>query len=172
MLFRSGIVTGTTGLDFEPQRVITRAEFVNLLMRALGICEVTEESYFNDVNKESWYTNTINVAYEKGIINGYSDGSFNPNQSITRQEAVVMVNKVFYLVSWNDVMNQNEIVEMLSDFKDSREISTWAQASMAKSVQKNIIKGNNNYISPTDNISRGEAAMLIYNFIKTSGISE
>ena len=87
-----GVIDGYQDGTFGPQRSITRAELATILAR---FCDVSDSSqdYFNDISG-SWARKYINQAAKAGLVQGYSDGTFRPNQNITRAETIVMVNRI------------------------------------------------------------------------------
>lgn len=95
-----GIIKGYQDGSFGPAKEITRAEFATMLARFIGV-EDTEGNAFTDVSQH-WAYGAIQALAEDGIIKGYeeSDGTytFRPNQSLTRQETVVMINRAVGLV--------------------------------------------------------------------------
>lgn len=88
-----GIISGYTDNTFRPNNQITRAEFVTMIMQYTGMSEV-ESVPFADVQEGAWYSDYISAAYGAGYINGYEDGTFRPDSSITRAEAVKIINSV------------------------------------------------------------------------------
>ena len=92
-LSNAGVITGYPNDTFKPNASITRAEFAAIAARfsdaeATGICS------FTDVPANHWAASYIALAEELGWINGYSDGTFRPNQPITRAEAMTLINRV------------------------------------------------------------------------------
>ena len=87
-----GAITGCGDGTFQPRKSITRAEFVTILTGIYG--ENTSKGMpFSDVGR-SWYYDAVATAYANGWVSGYTDGTFRPNQTITRAEAVVILNSV------------------------------------------------------------------------------
>lgn len=93
LLQRLGVVTGYKG-SFNPENAITRAEFVAMVSRFSGVSETEVSSAFNDIEENHWAANYIAVAQNQGWLTGYNDGSFKPDQKITRAEAVKVINAV------------------------------------------------------------------------------
>ena len=87
-----GAITGCGDGTFQPGKSISRAEFVTILTGIYG--ENTSKGMpFSDVGR-SWYYDAVATAYANGWVSGYTDGTFRPNQTITRAEAVVILNSV------------------------------------------------------------------------------
>jgi N-acetylmuramoyl-L-alanine amidase len=76
---------------------VTRAEFISMVIKALKIPVVDAEIKFSDVSREHWAFAYINTAVQKGIVNGFPDGSFKPNNPTTRAEIAKVISKAFNL---------------------------------------------------------------------------
>ena len=96
----TGLVEGGTdtnanqpaAIHFEPNAQVSRAEFAAMIVRALGLDEVQEGApAFRDVDAEDWHGGVITQAVQYGLLQGYEDGRFRPNQGITRQEAIAVM---------------------------------------------------------------------------------
>lgn len=89
-----GIITGYQDGTFLPERTVSRAEFVVMALRFAEIVPTVGESRYSDVSQTHWAANYIQTATQYGLISGYSDGTFRPEQYITRAEAVTILNKI------------------------------------------------------------------------------
>ena len=105
-----GIITGYEDGTFRPNASISRAEFVTIATRFFDYA-AEYEGAFSDVSYSSWYADFVQAAVDMGLVNGYENGTFRPNASITRAEAVAIVNRVLlrrpdadHLLPWS-VMN-------------------------------------------------------------------
>lgn len=92
-----GIIRGYAGGDLAPDRHVTRAELLKMVMEAAAIqhFRTNFEAYFSDVKRTDWFVQYVETAYEKGIASGYTDGTFRPNQSINRAEAMKLILQAF-----------------------------------------------------------------------------
>lgn len=94
-----GVVNGTSENEYDPNKVLTRAEFATMMVRAIGV-EGFYPSFncpFSDVSVNDWYYSYVNLAYDKGIIRGYGDGTFGPADSLTyTQTARIILNILGY----------------------------------------------------------------------------
>ncbi|KAI7244618.1 hypothetical protein KC345_g12148, partial [Hortaea werneckii] len=84
------IIAGKTADTFDPNGLVTRAEFASLLTKALKL-KATTASEFTDVPASAWYAGAVSAAYENKLVSGVSAGSFAPGKSITREQMAVMV---------------------------------------------------------------------------------
>ncbi len=106
MMSELGIVKGYSDGTFRPENGITRAEFATMISRFETVKDLEFNSSFIDVTKDHWAYNTINYAKMMGWISGYDDGTFRPNNPITRAEAVTIINRV--LGRYGDIEKINE----------------------------------------------------------------
>lgn len=94
---KEGFMQGYRDGSFAPNKAITRGEMATVLARIAakeGFYLVNEPRSFSDVPADAWYADSIRQAARYGLINGYSDGTFRPEQSITRAETVAMINRL------------------------------------------------------------------------------
>ncbi len=94
-LKHSKIISGLNNKTFAPEKAITRAEFVKLLTVIEGCDDETAEAHeFSDVARESWYYDYVQVAYSKGWINGKTETEFAPNDIITEEQMILILNRI------------------------------------------------------------------------------
>lgn len=158
LLASKRIINGVTLNSFSPNSPITRAEFTAILVRSLGLSTSDTTTAFSDVAIEDWFADVIAVAVDAGIIEGYKDGLFKPNERITRQQMAVMLSRALNYVN-KSVPVYDEIFEK---YTDNGSISSWAKHSVAEMLTTQIIKGKSETtIDPISNASRAEAAVMI-----------
>jgi len=93
-LSRLGILEGRDNNWFDPDSSITRAEFVTIATRFQALAATVNKQQFIDVTRDEWFYNAVNSAAANAWITGYADGTFRPNDNITRAEAVTITNRV------------------------------------------------------------------------------
>ncbi len=93
-LCHMGVLGGYSDGTFRPNAPITRAEFAKIAVSFAQINGFSEYGYFTDVDSSDWYAPYVDAAKAVGLIEGYSDGSFKPENKITRAEACTIVNRV------------------------------------------------------------------------------
>lgn len=113
LVVTNGWMQGTGGTDFMPDRAITRGEMAQILASIYGWKDTASASTFSDVNG-NWAANAITSAVSQGAMSGYSDGTFRPNQPITRSETVTLINLLTKRpaapeipMTWSDVTMSN-----------------------------------------------------------------
>ena len=117
-----GIINGVGGDRFEPERSITRAEFTAIAMRFAHL-ETGGENRFSDVREEDWFYDIVVGSIQYGWINGYPDGTFRPDSSITRSEVTTITNRMLGRSADEDYADRH--VEDLRSFSDLRD-THWA----------------------------------------------
>ena len=153
------LINGTSAQSFTPDRPITRAEFASLLARGLGLADSSVRA-FNDVPADAWHAGSIGAASAAGLLLGYEDGSFRPNDAITREAMAVMIARAIKAAGTNAGMPNN--TEVLAQFSDSAAISSWAREDASIAVQAGILKGNEaSAFQPGKSASRAEAAVML-----------
>ncbi|WP_438346995.1 cadherin-like beta sandwich domain-containing protein [Paenibacillus sp. FA6] len=153
-----GIVNGYKDGTFKPNGVVTRAEFVVMLMKALKPQEEDAKLTFTDSAKiGTWAIDAIEQAVKAGIVTGYLDGSFRPNAEITRAEMAMMIAKALALK-----VEANTI----TDFVDEADIPSWAKAPVAALKSLGLITGKGtNKFAPNANATRAEAVTILLKVI-------
>lgn len=145
-----GYVNGYEDNTFRPENSITRAEFVKLVNKVFKFTEAGSEN-FSDVNSGQWYYNEICIGVKAGYINGYEDGTFRPENPITREEACKTIAKVMNLKGDGNL-----------GFVDTDKISEWAKEYVDALSDNKIINGyEDNTFRPSNNITRAETVTTL-----------
>lgn len=155
-LYDMGIINGRTDEEFAPEENITRAEFIKILVCVKNLKLVYGKTEFFDVAEDAWYAPYINSAYQNNITSGYDDGTFKPNNNITREDMATMI---FRTAGYADSGIE-------PSFADADEISDYAKPAVATLNQKGIINGvGENKFAPKAFATRAQAAQIIYNYL-------
>jgi hypothetical protein len=163
------VVSGVGSGVFEPDRGITRAEFATVMVKALGLKPGTGSNPFQDVKASEWYTDFIKTAYEYRIISGYSAAAFGPADKITREQAMTMIYKAMKITNPKFELGAGELEKMLVKYSDSVQTAKWARESMAACVKTGIVSGKSaNIMSPRDEITRAEVALMVRQLLQKS----
>ena len=159
-----GIINGMSKDTFAPNKTMTRAEFAAIVTRALGLA-AKDTKAFTDVPSSKWYAGYIGAANSNGIVNGVGGGKFNPDGTITRQEAAAMVARAAKLCGLDTTMDAVATRNMLAQFGDYRSAASWATESLAFCHSAGILDQSDLNIQPTKAILRCEIAQMIYNML-------
>lgn len=144
-----GIVSGTSSATFDPNSTLTRAEACTMAVNAMGLSRqvgsAARKTLFSDVPSNAWYNGYVNLAYAQGVINGYGDGTFGPNDPVTYgQLATILLRMLGYT---------------------SADIgSVWPLDYTAFCEDLGLADGLS--LSPMRAVTRGQAGVLIYNALK------
>jgi hypothetical protein len=151
---------------FTPDKYITRADFAEYIVRALGVYRegIKHENKFKDVSANGDRTLAILIANEYGIVEGYPDDSFRPDALITREEAITMYQramKVTKLVGTDSNRYQR--------YTDYEQVSIWATPYVKDVLSAHVFNGNTETtISPKSYLTYAEAAQAIKNLLVES----
>lgn len=161
-LAAKGIVNGVGDGIFDPDRSVTREEFLAMLMRAYSVApDINEGLSFSDTDTSAWYAGYIAVAVKKGFVTGISDTEFGIGNEITRQDAAVMA---YRIAAANGKAFDNSDS---TSFADDGAIADYAADAVYAMRNAGIINGrDNNNFAPEQSCTRAEAAKIINLLIK------
>ncbi|WP_405080482.1 S-layer homology domain-containing protein [Paenibacillus chitinolyticus] len=165
MLANKLVVDGVTNTTFQPDRSVTRAEFAAMLVRSLGIQNTGGTSTFKDVASNQWYADVVATAAKLKLVDGYEDGTFRPNNQITREELSAMVVRALNYAGVNTSMEISKGQGMLTKFNDSNKI-VWAKDEIAAALSLGIIDGmTSTTIEPLQQATRAQSATMLKRFL-------
>ncbi|MEN6327495.1 MAG: S-layer homology domain-containing protein, partial [Syntrophomonas sp.] len=165
------VISGTGQDTFEPDRDITRAEFAAVIVRALGLKPGTGSGQFKDVSDTAWYGDFVKTASENHIISGYGNGQFGPNDQVTREQAFAMIARSMDITGLKAELAAGEADKLLNKYSDANQVAVYAQNSSAACVKTAVISGRNgNLLTPKDNITRAEAAVIVQKLLQKSNL--
>lgn len=156
------LFTGIGNDSFAPDASMTRAMLVTVLYRLENSPSVAGESSFDDVSKDSWYTDAVQWAVEQGIAGGVGSGSFAPEASITRESLAVMLYR--YAQNQGLVVSQTG-VSSVGSFQDAGDVSSWAKEAMEWACTNGIMQGSDQMLRPGADSSRAEVAAMLMRFV-------
>ena len=156
-LYKKGIISGKENGRYMPAENVSRAEFIKMLVTALGI-EGSKPAPFTDTEKGAWYAGYIDRAYSAGIIFGNPDGAFCPNDSISRQDmAVIIYRAAEKYFSDSDT----------AAFADSADIAPYAEKAVGALYFEKILTGMpNGAFMPENCADRAQTAVIIERLMK------
>ena len=129
---KEGYMVGYNGGVFKPESAITRAEMATALSRIAakeGLIMTSSTKTFSDVADGKWYSSYIRQAVQYGLISGYTDGTFRPEQYITRAETVTMINRML----GRNYETATELHSMACPFPDVSQ-SNWAYGNIMEAA--------------------------------------
>lgn len=147
-----GAINGYPDGSFRPDNTMTRAEFATVLVKAFKLAPQSGKVFADTAGH--WAKDYVATAASYGIVGGYDENTFGPEDLITREQMAVMIVKAAKL----------DAVTGETDFTDSKNISGWAEAAVAAAVGNGIMKGYpDNTFQPQGNATRAEAVTVIAN---------
>ncbi|MFO7886913.1 MAG: S-layer homology domain-containing protein, partial [Eubacteriales bacterium] len=149
--------------NFQPEKFITRVDFADYVTKALNLY-TSNNPYkisFIDINENYLYSDSIKSALEHGIIKGYEDKTFRPDQKITRQEAMVMYARALKLLEIKFLDFKN-----IEKYEDFSEIEDWAFDDIQYVITSGVFNGNTEKtLSPLSTFKYSEAAESVKNLL-------
>ena len=157
------IMEGMRETEFAPATALTRAMAVQILYNLEGQPDLSSENLgypYEDVDAQAWHGNAVYWARITGVANGYGDGTFQPGDSITRQEfAQMLYNYAKY--KGYDLSAEGD----LSTFPDANSIADWAEAAMRWANGNQLINGHDDGTIDAAGIgTRAQAASILMKF--------
>ncbi|MEJ8305054.1 X2-like carbohydrate binding domain-containing protein [Saccharibacillus sacchari] len=168
----SRLVINGTGDDlFSPDQNITRAEFAAIVVRGLGLRLDSGSTSFSDIQSSDWYASAVRTAANYGLIQGYADGTFRPNDKITREQAMAIIAKAMRITGLTDKLPATDSAAVIGGYADVDQVAAWAQSDVSSVIQANIVTGRSNlHLAPKMNMTRAEVAAVIERLLKVSGL--
>ena len=149
-------MSGEEGARFYPDRAMTRAEMAQVLYNLLASYPPVTGGSFSDVSDSAWYATAVNTLVELDVLSGYEDGTFRPNNAVTRAEFVTAVCKCFDLTDGAD-----------SGFSD---VSGWASGYINAAVERGWIVGmGDGTFQPNANLTRAQVTPILNKALERTG---
>ena len=147
-----GVMRGDASGNLNPDRQITRAEFVTMVNRAFGYTEVGANP-FTDVPNNAWYAEDIRIASKAGYFNGTSATTASPNALVTREQAAAMIGRNLRLQGGTGA---------ITSFTDNQQIGAWSRGLVQEAANMGIIQGyEDGTFRPKAKITRGQVACFL-----------
>lgn len=149
-LIDAGVMGGYPDGSFQPDKTVTRAEFTAMLVKALKL-DPKDGPAFTDTTAH-WAKESVGTAAAHGLVSGYDQNTFGPDDRITREQAASIIARAAGLQAGEEPLN----------FSDARQVSPWALSGVAAVVNNTYLSGYpDNSFRPRDYTSRAEAATII-----------
>ena len=162
-VYSQGLMTGTSATTFEPNTSLSRAMLVAVLHRLEG-SPAASAGDFTDVADGDWYAEAVNWAASVGVVNGFDDGTFQPNAAITREQlAAILRNYAAY--KGMDVTATGD----LTNYSDAASVSAWAKDSVAWAVEQGLLSGMTvDTLQPQGLSTRAQVAAVLQRYLANS----
>ena len=160
-VLENGLMRGTSDSTFEPDGTTTRGMIVTILYRLEGSPAVTGENPFTDVAAGQWYSDAVIWAAENKIVEGFEDGTFRPNEPITREQLAA----ILYRHAQSKGQGFTGLWSFRLDFPDAGDVSDWANEAMSWMVMNGVVGGRDGRLVPKGSASRAETAAMLMRFL-------
>lgn len=161
--YEKGLISGMDTAVFAPYANTTRAQIAVIFYRMEGSPAVEGENSFTDVVRDSgtaWFYDAVTWAQKNGIMGGYGNSSFAPNDPITREQLAA----IFYRYAQYKGYDTTQGGMAIREFDDYESISDYAMGAMAWAVNTGLVKGDSNLLYPKGTATRAELAALFHRF--------
>ena len=161
--YEKGLMSGMDAAAFAPYANTTRAQIAVIFYRMEGSPAVEGENSFTDVVHDSgtaWFYDAVTWAQKNGIMGGYGNSSFAPNDPITREQLAA----IFYRYAQYKGYDTTQGGMAIREFDDYESISDYAMGAMAWAVNTGLVKGDSNLLYPKGTATRAEIAALFHRF--------
>jgi hypothetical protein len=157
-----GYISGYPDGSFKPGNAISRAEFVSIIDRAMKLPAYKPATpNFSDVSTSAWFYGSVERAVYAGIIKGYGNSVFGPNDPITREDlAIILVNAL------GKQGEAGASISVKTSFTDDHLISSWARGDVVVAAEYGLLKGYpDSSVEPLGNVTRAEACAMVWNYL-------
>jgi chitodextrinase len=165
-----GVMDGRGNQIFDPRAYTTRAEFSKMLTLAFDLVDEKATVTYKDLvnNKNKWYYVYVASAAKYGIVTGRSNGNFDPNMNMTREEMAAMIARTLKALEKRSIVDNP--TQVLNQFKDGTKVAPFAQEPIASLVNLGILKGSNGNFIPRGKATRAETAVASYRLFQLNNI--
>lgn len=163
--YEKGLMSGMDAAAFAPYANTTRAQIAVIFYRMEGSPAVEGENSFADVMRGSgtaWFYDAVTWAQQNGIMGGYDNSSFAPNDPITREQLAA----IFYRYAQYKGYDTTQGGMAIREFGDYESISDYAMGAMAWAVNIGLVKGDSNLLYPNGTATRAEIAAMLHRFVE------
>lgn len=159
--YERGLMTGVSESEFAPDGTATRGQIVTILWRLAGSPVVNYAMRYADMDKGAWYGEAVRWAASTGVVTGYSESSFGPNDAITREQLAAILYR--YVKTQGQGFTGMWYFPLRYD--DAASISSWADEAMHWCVMKGLLNGTSETtLSPQLTAARAQLAAILQRF--------
>ena len=160
-VYENGLMTGVSESEFAPDGTATRGQIVTILWRLAGSPVVNYAMRYADMDEGAWYGEAVRWAASTGVVTGYSESSFGPNDAITREQLAAILYR--YVKTQGQGFTGMWYFPLRYD--DAASISSWADEAMHWCVMKGLLNGTSETtLSPQLTATRAQLAAILQRF--------
>lgn len=155
-MWQNEYIKGNDGVSYRPNDNLTRAQFAALIASIINPVPIRSDRNFSDVPSNFWAKEAISKAVRGGYISGYPDGTFRPNENVTKLQMTIALSNGLGLSGGNS--------NHLQLFSDRSQIPSWAASSVQNATANRFVANypNRSFFTPNKNATRAEAAVIFY----------
>jgi len=163
----AGLMSKDTTGNFNYDRILSRAELASLLVKTFDLnrrqAVEAEDFALQDVPSSHWGYQNIQIVLKTGVMSGYRDGMFFPNQRVSRAEGLAILAQAYGVFQFPE----NSVNELLATYPDAEQIPAWAKKSMATALYEGFVNTDaNNNIKPLEPMTRGDMAYALSQYLE------
>ncbi|WP_409345093.1 glycerophosphodiester phosphodiesterase family protein [Paenibacillus sp. MBLB4367] len=151
------VIQGMEADAYGPALDMTRADFVTILVRALGLQAAIGDN-FKDVTSSDYYYETVGIAKKLGLIEGQDGNSFNPKGKISRQDLFTIVSRA---LSKTSKLSLSGSASVLAGYSDGSKVAAYAIDSVSGLIAAGLVEGSGNALNPEGFATRAETAVMM-----------
>ena len=156
-----GLLAGLGNDQMDPKGNVTRGMLVTVLHRSADCPQATDTAAFSDVPTGKWYTEAIAWAAEIGAVKGFPDGSFRPDEPVTREQLATILWR-YTKVNCDEIGASAD----LSKFTDADTVSNYARDGLSWAVAQGLLKGiTETWIAPKNYATRAQLATVFLRYL-------
>ena len=164
-VYDHGLMNGVSDNKFAPNNPVNRGMVVTVLYRMSGQPAVSGNSGFSDVPDGKYYTNAVIWAQSLGVVNGFEDGTYRPNDNVTREQLAAILYR--YSQAFGEDVSA---FANLNVYPDASKVHNYAKQAMAWAVAEGIISGvgkdGKDYLQPANSATRAQFATIISRYLQ------
>lgn len=158
-LYENGIVSGMGGSNYGPASSIRRGDFALMLYKAFNFYSPGSVQTFRDVPEDAYYAQAVHTLRSLGIVSGSGDNMYSPDRMLSRQDAMLMVQKALQVAGWSTRAADENLVY---DYDDGTKVAPYAREAMAYVMQWDLLPVTGYQLAPTANLTRVDMAQVLH----------
>lgn len=158
-LYERNVTRGLTTGQYGPQNSIRRGDFARMIYQAFGFAPSGMTQAFVDVPAGVYYAEAVNALYARGVVSGIGGGYYAPDSTLTRQDAVCMVQRAMRATGRSA---EDGSISTLYGYSDGSSVAGYAQGAMAMAVQRGYLPTSGGWLSPYQPLTRVDMAEILY----------
>lgn len=158
-LYDHNITRGLTSGQYGPESSIRRGDFALMLYQAFELAPTSSGGFFADVPSGAYYAAAVNALYARGVVSGVGSGYYAPESTLTRQDAICMVQRAMRAVGWSA---GDGYAGALTGYSDSGSVSGYAQGAMALAIQRGYLPISGTWLNPQQPLTRVDMAEILH----------